>query len=86
MFKLIVEVRLEPAVSVRLDGLNVAVVQVGKPAPERDTVPANPLRLATVTVRVLDWPSGIWIDVGITEIEMSCIATEMLTECIREPV
>ena len=40
-------------------GLKVACMPEGKPLAVRDTVPVNPFRAATLTLKLVLWPAAI---------------------------
>ena len=80
------DVRLDPALKETLEGVSVAATHEGTPVATKETVPAKPFKLLTVTVGVPDRPSAIWSDAGDIETEKSCIARLRVTECCRDPV
>ncbi len=77
--RVIVDGRVDPLVRERLDGLNVAVAHDGRPTVVRDTVPVNPLRLATLTVTDPDRPAVIVVEDGLVDTEKSVTCTGIVT-------
>ena len=86
-----VEVALPPEVTLTLDGLIETVGPDGEETAERLTVPANPLRLVTVIVDVVEEPGEVEIDDGFADMEKSPVdeavtVSDGFVEWEREPL
>ncbi len=69
-----------PDVKVRLAGLSIGVEVPGDTVAVRPTLPAKPLRLATMTKEVSDEPAGIVREEGLVETLKSTAWTVIVAE------